>query len=142
MKTFLIIGINPKSIDFSGPNTPPGMTAETLAAEVEESRRQFAEQGDRADLCQIELDESAGTRVSEHLDRTRYNGVLIGGGLRPDTSVPVLERIINAIHQHAPDAAIAFLKLPRDAVAGAARVLSRDFKDAGLLSASSSISSS
>jgi len=54
----------------------------------------------------------------------------------------VLEHIINAVHQHAPDAAIAFLKLPRDAIAAAARVLSRDFKDAGLLSPSSPVVSS
>jgi len=140
MKTFLIIGIDPKSIDYSTPNNPPGMTAEKLAAEVEESRRQFAEQGDRADLCQIELNESAGARVSEQLARSKYDGILIGGGLRPDASIVVLERIINAIHQHARDAAISFLQLPRDALAGAARVLSRDFKDAGLLSPSSPVS--
>lgn len=142
MKTFLIIGIDPKSIDYSTPNNPPGMTAEKLAAEVEESRRQFAEQGDRADLCQIKLDDSAGLRVSEQLARSKYDGILIGGGLRPDGSISVLERIINAVHQHAPDAAIAFLKLPRDAITGAARVLSQDFKNAGLLSPSSPVTSS
>lgn len=136
MNTFLIVGIDPDSIDFSGPNTPPGMTAATLSAEIEESRRQFANQGDRADLCAIRLDESARVRVSEQLARSRYDCVLIGGGLRPDESIGVLERIINAVHQHAPDAVIAFLKLPRDAVAAAARVLSPDFKDAGLLSPS------
>jgi len=136
MRTFLIVGIDPDSIDFSGPNTPPGMTAEKLSTEVEESRRQFADQGDRADLCAIKLDESAGARVSEQLACAKYDCILIGGGLRPDGSIRVLERIINAVHQHAPDAAIAFLKLPRDAIAAATRVLSRDFKDAGLLSPS------
>ncbi len=136
MKTFLIVGIDPNSIDFSGPNTPPGMTAEKLSAEVEESRREFAGQGDRADLCEIKLDDSAGTRVSQQLARSKYDCILIGGGLRPDGSIRVLERIINAIHQHAPEAAIGFLKLPRDAIAAADRVLSRDFKDAGLLSPS------
>jgi len=141
MRTFLIVGIDPDAIDFSGPNTPPGMTAEKLSAEVEESRRQFADQGDRADLCAIKLDESAGARVSEQLARARYDCILIGGGLRPDESIGVLERIINAVHQHAPDAAIAFLKLPRDAIAAAARVLSRDFKDAGLLSPTSPVAS-
>jgi len=139
MRTFLIVGIDPDSIDFSGPNTPPGMTAGKLSAEVEESRRQFADQGDRADLCAIKLDESAGARVSEQLARSKYDCILIGGGLRPDESIGVLERIINAVHQYAPDAAIAFLKLPRDAVAAAARVLSRDFKNAGLLSLSSPV---
>lgn len=140
MRTFLIVGIDPETIDFSGPNTPPGMTAEKLSAEIEKSRRQFADQGDRADLCKIILDESAGTRVSAQLARSKYDVILIGSGLRPDTSIGVLERIINAVHQDAPDAAIAFLKLPRDAIAAAARVLSRDFADAGLLSPSSPVS--
>jgi hypothetical protein len=142
MKTFLIIGIDPKSIDFSGPKTPPGMTAEKLAAEVDGSRQQFAERGDRADLCQIRLDAAAAALVSEQLAHSKYDCILIGGGLRPDESIEVLEHIINAVHQHAPDAAIAFLKLPRDAIAAAARVLSRDFKDAGLLSPSSPVVSS
>lgn len=142
MRTFLIVGIDPDAIDFSGPNTPPGMRAEKLSAEVEESRRQLADQGDRADLCAIKLDESAGARVSEQLARARYDCILIGGGLRSDKSIGVVERTINAVHQHAPDAAIAFLKLPRDAVAAAARVLSRDFGNVGLLSPSLPVVSS
>lgn len=139
MSNFLIIGLDPASIDFSGPNTPPGMTAEKLAVEVEKSIREFAEQGDHADLCAIRLDASAGARVTEQLARSKYDGILIGGGLRPDGSIEVLERIINAVHQHAPAAAISFLKLPRDALAGAARVLSHDFKVSGLLSPSSPV---
>ncbi len=102
----------------------------------------FAEQGDRADLCAIKLDESAGARVSEQLARAKYDCILIGGGLRPDESIGVLERIINAVHQHAPDAAIGFLKLPRDAIAAAARMLSRYFGNAGLLSPSLPVVSS
>ena len=140
MKTFLIIGIDPDSTDFSGPNTPPGMTAEKLSAEVEEARRQFADQGDRADLCAVKLDTTAAARVSEQLSGSRYDCIMIGGGLRQDESIEVLERIINAVHQHAPTAAIAFLKMPKDGIAAAAPVLSRDFAQAGLLSPSSPVS--
>lgn len=141
MRTFLIIGIDPESIDFTIGKTPSGMTAEKLAAEVEASRQDFANQGDRADLCKVRLAENAAALVSEQLARSKYDCILIGGGFRPDSSVPVLEHIINAVHQHARDAAISFLSLPRDALSGAARVLSRDFKDAGLLSASSPVTS-
>jgi len=140
MRTFLIIGIDPDSTDFSGPNTPPGMTAEKLSAEVEESRRQFADQGDRADVCAVKLDASAAVRVSDHLARSKYDCIMIGGGLRQDASIEVLERIINAVHQHAPAAAIAFLKMPKDGIAAAARVLSHDFAQAGLLNPSSPVS--
>ncbi len=140
MRTFLIVGIDPDSTDFSGPNTPPGMTAKKLSAEVEEALRQFADQGDRADLCAVKLDTTAAARVSEQLSSSRYDCIMIGGGLRQDESIEVLERIINAVHQHAPDAAIAFLKMPKDGIAAAARVLSHDFAQAGLLSPSSPVS--
>lgn len=141
MKTSLIVGIDPDSIDFTVGKTPPGMTAKKLAAEVEASREDFVKQGDRADLCQVRLDEHAGALVSEQLARSKYDCILIGGGFRPDSSAPVLEHIINAVHQNARRAAISFLSLPRDALAGAARVLSHDFKAAGLLSPSSPITS-
>ena len=140
MKTFLIVGLDSHAIDFSGPNVPPGMTAERLSAQIEETRRQFAEQGDRADVCSVKFDGAAERQVSDQLSRMKYDCIMIGGGIRqPDGSIELFERIINAIHQHAPDAAIAFLKLPKDGVAAAARVLSGDFKRAGLLSPSSPV---
>jgi len=133
MKTFLIIGIDAVSIDFSGPNTSPAMTAEKLLAEIEETRQQFAAQGDRADVCAVKLDASAAARVSDQLARSTYDCIMIGGGLRQDAAIEVLEWIIDAVHRHAPAAAIAFLKMPKDGIAAAGRVLSRDFTQAGLL---------
>ena len=140
MNTYLIVGLDSDAIDFSGPNVPPGMTAERLSAQIEETRRQFAEQGDRADVCAVKFDGAAERQVSDQLSRMKYDCIMIGGGIRqPDESIELFEKVINAIHQHAPDAAIAFLKLPKDGVAAAARVLSGDFKRAGLLSPSSPV---
>ena len=139
MRIFLIVGIDPNSINFSGPNTPPGMTAEKLSAEIAETQRQFAAQGDRADICPVTLDASAASRVSARLTRSTYDCILIGGGFREDAAIETLERIINAVHRHAPAAAIALLKTPKDGIAAAARVLSRDFAQAGLLASSSPI---
>lgn len=139
MNTFLIISIDPESIDFSGPNTPPGMTAEKLSAEIAATQQKFAARGDRADICPVTLDPSAVPRVSDQLARSTYDCILIGGGLREDAATETLERIINAVHRHAPDAAIAFLDLPRDGIAAATRVLSRDFAQAGLLAPSAPI---
>ena len=50
-----------------------------------------------------------------------------GGGLQHDESIEVRERIINAVHRHAPTAAVAFRKVPGYGIKAASRVLSRDF---------------
>lgn len=133
MKRFLIIGIDPDTTDFSGANTPPGLTAEKLTADIEETRRRFAAQGDQADVCAVTIDMTAGGKVSDQLASSAYDCIMIGGGLRQDPAIEVLERIMNAVHRHAPAAAIAFLKLPQDGIAAAARVLSREFAQAGLI---------
>ena len=131
MKSFLIIGIDPGSTDFSGPNTPPGMTAE-----IDDARRAFADRGNRADVCAVKLEPSAAGEVTDQLAHSTYDCVIIGGGLRADGATQTLERVINAVHRHAPATAIAFVDLPRNCVAAAERVLSRDFAQSGLLAPS------
>ncbi len=140
MKTFLIVGIDPDAIDYSAPNIPPGMTAEKLSAEIEQTRQQFSDQGDRADVCGLKSDGSAEAQITGQFARSNYDCIMVGGGIRqPDQSIELFEKIINAIHQHAPKAAIAFLKMPKDGIAAAGRVLSADFKRAGLLNPSSPV---
>jgi len=111
------------------------MTAAKLSAEIEETRRQFSDRGDVADACGLKFDGSAEVQITEKLSRSHHHCIMIGGGIRqPDGSIELFEKIINAIHEHAPKAAIAFLKMPKDGIAAAARVLSGDFEHAGLLS--------
>jgi hypothetical protein len=139
MKNILIVGIDANAIDFSGPNTPPEMTAEKLSAEIAATQQQFAAQGDHADVCAVKLEPSAAKKVTDQLVRSPYDCVVIGGGLRTDAAIETLERIVHAVHRHAPAAAIAFVDLPRNGVAAAARVLARDFAQGGLLAPSASI---
>lgn len=123
----LIVGIEPEAVDFSDPDLPPGMTAEKISGGLAEAQKQFAAQGDRADLCLVQPDSSADAAIAAQLARTAYDCVVVGGGIRvPKANVVLFETVINAIHRHAPHAAIAFNTSPEDSAAAAARVLSRD----------------
>ena len=131
MKTFLIVGLDAAAIDLSGPNTPKGMTADKLTAEIAVTQRQFAEHGDRADICAVKLEPSAAQQVANQLTQSTYDCVMIGGGLRSDAATDTLERIVSVIRSRAPGAAIAFLNLPRDGLPAAARVSAPEFPFGG-----------
>jgi hypothetical protein len=60
--------------------------------------------------------------LAAQLAEATYDCVVIGGGLRlPPKSLPFFEKVVNAIHQGAPKAAIAFNTHPQDTAEAAAR---------------------
>lgn len=123
-RSILIVGIAPEAVDYSDPAIPPGMNAEKVAAGLVEARKQFADRGDRADMCMLQPDGSAATVVAEHLARADYDCVVIGAGLRkPEKNLALFEAVINAVHRHAPRAAIAFNTTPNDSALAAERAL-------------------
>ncbi len=133
MKTFLLIGLDPSAIDFSAVTDPTLNTAEKLMASVADSQKQFADQDDHLDNCKIQVDGSAAPVIAQ-LARTTYDCVLIGGGILAPANLETFERIINSIHRYAPNAIIGFVKLPKDALTTAIRVMSKSFERAALLS--------
>jgi len=135
MKTFLLIGLDPSAIDFSATTDPAVATGEKLMATVAASQKQFADRGDRLDNCKILADGSAAP-VIEQLARASYDCVLIGGGILAPANLETFERIINSVHRYAPSAIIGYVKLPKDALTTANRVMSKDFERAALLSPS------
>jgi hypothetical protein len=67
-------------------------------------------------------DASATEDVERHLSAATYDAVVIGGGIRiPPKSLPLFERLVNAVHRAAPSAAIAFNTTPQDTADAAAR---------------------
>ena len=122
----LIIGIAPEAIDYSDPNIAPGMNAEKIAAGLEDALKQFEDRGDRADLCMLQLDNSAEGVVAAHLAQS-YDCIVIGAGIRkPDPNLVLFETIVNAVHRHAPRAVTAFNTKPQDSFEAADRALSRN----------------
>ena len=121
-KRVLFIGQQPETVDFSDPALPPGFDAAKIHAGIAIGMRQMADRGWSADLCLVPPDASAADLVRQRLAATAYDAVVIGGGIRiPPKSLPLFERLVNAVHQAAPAAAIAFNTTPQDTADAAGR---------------------
>ena len=60
VKQVLFVGYDPKTVDFSDPALPPGMTAAKIDAGIEVALKQMKDLGWEADLCLIRPDRTAG----------------------------------------------------------------------------------
>ena len=58
-KRVVLIGLDPATVDFSDPASPPGMTAEKIHAGVKLALADFAPQGWRAQNCFIKPEKTA-----------------------------------------------------------------------------------
>ena len=112
----LVIGLDPYRVP--GPWDP-----EPVADAIEAGRRRFAEHGVGVRFCLVGLDgtDDVEAVVAASLGAQRWECVVIGGGLREDPAL--LERVVNLVHRHATDAAIAFNLTPTDTFDAAARWL-------------------
>ena len=122
MKSVVLIGLDPATVDFSDPALPPGMTAEKIHAGVQHVLADFAARGWHGQNCFIKPDETAVPTVERCLADHAYDCVVIGAGLRlPPSRLVLFEAVVNAIRPAAPQAAIAFNTRPEDSGAAAAR---------------------
>ena len=122
----LLIGQDPDTVDFSDLALPPGMDADKIRAGLALSAKQFADLGIELDTCMTDAGETAEAVVSAQLAGQSYDVVVIGGGLRlPAGNLLLFEKVVNAVHRHAPGAAIAFNTSPPDTANAAQRWLAR-----------------
>lgn len=127
MKRVLFVGQEPETVDFSDPALPPGLDAEKIRAGIAVGMKQMTERGWHADLCLVRPDESASGAVKGKLAAAIYDCVVIGGGIRiPPKSLLLFEILVNAVHESAPSAFIAFNTKPEDTGVAAARWLKGD----------------
>jgi len=82
MTRILLLGLDPETVDYSDPALPPGMTAEKIRAGIAVVLKQFADRGWEYDVGLIRPDETAGPAVERQLLSTKYDCVVIGGGVR------------------------------------------------------------
>ena len=121
-KRVLFIGQQPETVDFSDPALPPGFDAAKIHAAIAIGIQQMVDRGWAADLCLVAPDASATEEVKQRFSAAAYDAVVIGGGIRiPPKSLLLFERLVNAVHQAAPAAAIAFNTTPQDTADAAAR---------------------
>lgn len=118
-KTILIIGIDPKWLDFSSPefSSMPGLTAEKVWAGITDAVNVLNEIGYQAEACWIDLGETALEVIKSSLEKKKFKGIVIGAGIRKvDAHFFLFENIINVVHAYAPQAKICFNTYPMDTV--------------------------
>ncbi|MFN7971030.1 MAG: hypothetical protein U0166_01545 [Acidobacteriota bacterium] len=114
-KSVMVVGLDPALIDFSTPGWPPGMTAAKVLAGIKSSEDELIRLGYDVKICMHDFGETAEAVVRGQLQRERVDCVLIGAGVRTNPSNFLLfEKLINVVHEHAPQARICFNQLPSD----------------------------
>ncbi|MFK0572208.1 hypothetical protein [Endozoicomonas sp.] len=111
-KKVALIGWNPKVVDY---RKWPGLTAEKVTAGLKADRDRLNSLGYEASLLLINDEASAFDAARTALQAQAYDGVMIGAGVRLDPEYLILfERLINAVHEAAPQAKICFNTNPQD----------------------------
>jgi hypothetical protein len=111
----LVVGLDPALIDFSKPGYAPGMTAAKVLAGIKLSEDGLARLGYSAKTCLTDFGETAETVVQDQLQQQRFDCVMIGAGVRSNPrNFLLFEKLINVVHQHAPQARLCFNQMPHD----------------------------
>jgi len=116
-KSALIIGLDPKLIDFSSPEFEafPGMTAAKVLEGLDAGVEGMKALGYEAHYCLIDFGQTAVEIVMAQLQLRHFDCILIGAGVRTAPSNFLLfEKLMNVVHQHAPDSKICFNTKPSD----------------------------
>lgn len=120
-KRVLIVGVDPDLVDYS---QLPGLNAETLRAILEGQKSILEALGCDVEWCFIDTGPTAQREVVTSLLAAQFNVVSIGAGVRlPPENMLLFERVINAVHHHAPEAKICFSVTANDTAAAVQRWL-------------------
>jgi len=118
-KKVLMVGWHPSAVTY---DKYPGLTPEKLEAGLRADESRLAQLGYEARLAFIHSAETAASDVVGMLKDEAYDVVMIGAGVRKDDDhFLVFERLVNTIHEHAPQARIAFNTGPTDSAAAIQR---------------------
>jgi hypothetical protein len=117
-KTVLVIGLEPTLIDFSHPDyasTGLGLDATKVLAGLKSSEDELSRLGYDVQMCYTDFGETAEVVVRSQLKQKLFDCVLIGAGIRTMPSKFLLfEKLVNVVHEHAPQAKLCFNTKPSD----------------------------
>ena len=114
-KSVLVVGLDPTLIDFSDPGYPPGMSAEKVFAGMRSSEDELTGLGYSVGTCLTDFGETAEAVVQNKLAEKQWDCVMIGAGVRVNPSNFILfEKLVNVVHEHAPQSKICFNQMPAD----------------------------
>ncbi|HKA21062.1 MAG TPA: hypothetical protein VKN18_22465 [Blastocatellia bacterium] len=123
-KRVLVIGLDPTLIDFSQPGYAPGMDAMKVLAGLNSSADELTSSGYNVEMCLTDFGETAETVLQSVLKKKEFDCILIGAGVRMNPSNLLLfEKLINVVHEHAPQAKLCFNTMPSDTAAAVKRWL-------------------
>jgi len=115
-KTILSVGLQPHLINFADPAYAayPGMTGEKVQAGLDKDIAALNALGYDAKLCLTDFGETAEAVIRAALQQ-RYDCVVIGAGVRTiEKNFLLFEKVLNVVHEHAPQARICFNTGPFD----------------------------
>lgn len=115
----IIIGLDPAVIDYSSPAFAAfkGLNAKDLMAAMVGAQNELLSLGYEATLYPIDFGQTAETVVREHLAQKPYDCVSIGAGVRlVSENTSLFEKVVNAVHECAPQAKFCFNEGPTASV--------------------------
>jgi hypothetical protein len=112
----LVIGLDPYRVP--GPGTPSRWPTRSRWGWPGSLSTAFG-----VETCLFGLDGSDDVLavVTAALQARPWQCVVIGGGVRDESELDLLEQVLNLVRRHAPDAAIAFNRTPADTFDAARR---------------------
>ena len=118
-KKVLMVGWHPSAVDYE---KWPGLTPEKLEAALRADEAKLNGLGYEASLAFIHSSQTASDDLTTVLKDTSFDVVMIGAGVRKDDDhFLVFEKLVNVVHELAPQARIAFNTGPTDSDAAVQR---------------------
>ena len=120
-KRVVLIGLDPEVVDYA---KYPGLTPAKLEAALRADVARLGELGLDAGICFVDHGETAAATVTAALAEAPPDIVLVGAGVRTDPAEFLLfERLVNLVHEKAPQARLCFNTGPTDSLAAVQRWL-------------------
>ncbi len=111
-RNVLLVGLDPAVVDYSA---FPDLTATKLSAALKADEERLNQIGYTAEWCLIDRGETAEAVLLKRLGEKHFDCILIGAGVRTVPACFLLfEKLINAVHEHAPRAKLCFNTKPTD----------------------------
>jgi hypothetical protein len=111
-KNVLLIGLDPALGNYAA---FPDLDAEKVLAAFKTDEDRLNGLGYGVQVCWIDRGETAEAVIKDQLSKKQFHCVLIGAGVRTVPSHFLLfERLINLLHEHAPQAKLCFNTKPTD----------------------------
>ena len=115
-KKIVSIGLHPDVVNYA---MFPGLTKERLIQGLNAQEAELTKLGFEVTICLVDLGETAEKVARETLAGKTYDAVMIGAGVRtPPPHMPLFEKLVNVVHECAPQAKICFNTKPEDTAEG------------------------